>query len=188
MELFQVSNNKAVPSVHALLIPPFKQIWENDTSEFKEWAIKLFTYVELVCNPRKSNPFAGYTEADRPRKVKELVFGSENPEISDEEREEIVYATIKYKELLLNASPAYALYVSAVKGVEKLKEFLDNFDPNERNEKTQALILKPGDYASALAKLNEVEKNMQTQRDKVQSELSDNTKTRNQREIGLFEE
>lgn len=187
MDLFQIVNNKAVPSVHALLIPPFKQMWENDISEDKEYVTRVFSYIELVCNPKKSNPFAGYSEEERPKKVKALLWGEEDPEIDEDEVQEIMYATLKYKELLLNASPAYQLYVSAVKGVDKLKRFLDNYDPNERNSKTGMLILKPADYANALSKLNEVEKNMQTQRDKVQSELTDNTKTRNQREIGPFE-
>lgn len=182
MDLFEIVNGSAVPSVHALMIKPFKDIWESDTSDFKENSIKIFTYIELLCSPKKSNPFVGCSEEDRPTKVKKEVWGDEDYPIGLD----VMMATLKYKELLSESSPSYELWVSAVNAVKKLRVFLDEFDMDERNTHGM-LILKPKDVTNALKDLEEVSRNMELGRERVHSELVSATKTRNEREIGYFE-
>lgn len=182
MDLFEVINGYAVPSVHALLIEPFRSMWEEDASDNNVDSIKAFTYIELVCSPKKSNPFIGYSEEDRPRKVKKQVWGDEDYPLNTD----IILATIKYKELLSESSPSYDLYISAVNAVQKLRIFLDGFNPDERVN-AGYLVMKPGDITRALKDLDDVGKNMEFARDRVHTELIQSAKTRNQREIGEYE-
>lgn len=182
MELFEMVNGYVSPSIHVLLIEPFKTIWDNDTSKNNIDSIKLFTYVELMCNPRKSNPFFGCSEDERPAKVKQEVWGNPDHPVDTD----MVLAVIKYKELLSKSSPSYDLYVSGVNAVHKLRKFLDDFNMNERTP-SGAMVMKPKDITNALKDLDDVGKNMELSRDRVHSEMITNTKTRNEREIGDFE-
>lgn len=182
MDLFEIVNNRVKPTIHALLIEPFKSMWENDTSEFKQNCIKDFTYVELMCNPRKSNIFMGYPEQERPSKVKREVWGNEDHPITTE----IMFAVMKYQELLNEATPSYGLYVSALNSIAKLRNFLDNFDPDERT-RAGGLIMKPKDLTGALKELDDVSRSLEASKERVHSELVNNAKTRNEREIGRFE-
>lgn len=182
MELFEMVNGYAMPSIHALLIRPFKDMWEQDTSKNNVECIKIFTYVELMCSPKKSNPFIGCAEDERSAKVKKEVWGDENYPTGVD----VVMAVLKYKELLSESSPSYDLYVSGVNAIYKLRKFLDDFDMDERTPHG-AMVMKPKDITNALKDLDEVSKNMELSRDRVHSELITNTKTRNEREIGPFE-
>ena len=186
MELFEVVENKAVPSVHALMASPFKEVWDKDTSKNKDYATKVFSYVELVCNPVKSNPFSGYTQEERPIKVMKQVFGHNTTELPVEMLDDIITCNTAYINILQDGSPSYGLYVDAVNAVEKLRLFLRNFNLSERTPHG-AMVLKPADVANMLVKLPDIERTMQIQRDKVHAELTNKTKTRNQREIGYFE-
>ncbi len=176
-------NGYAAPSVHALLIEPFKSIWEKDTSLNNEKSIQIFTYVELVCSPKNTNPFMGYTdEEERSRKVKEAVWKDPDYPIT----EEVMWAVLRYKELLADSSPAYGLYIDAITSINKLRVFLREFDINERTP-TGSMVLKPKDLTNALKDLDEVSRNLELSKDRVHNELTQMSKTRNQREIGYFE-
>lgn len=182
MDLFELNNNRAFPSAHALLIDPFKTIWERDSDHNKANAIRLFSLVELVCSPKRSNPFGGVSEDKRMAKVKKEVYGDENYRTTDW----MILAIGKYRELLLIDSPSYDLYDAAINGKEKLVNFLREFDLNEKTN-AGGLILKPKDITSALTDINRVAKELEEGRTKVNSELIEAAKTRGQREIGDYE-
>lgn len=182
MDLFELNNNIAFPSVHALLIEPFKSIWEADNSKSKENAIKVFTYIELVCSPKKSNPFFGYSEVERPGKVKKEVFNDENYYTTDF----MMQGVMKYNELLEIASPTYSLFISSLAAAEELKENLKSIDLGERTNAGTA-VTKPKDITSALKEIPDVMRSLEAMRNKVHSELAEETKTRNQREINEYE-
>lgn len=182
MELFEMVNGYVMPSVHALMIEPFKSIWEKDTSDNNVESIKVLTYIELMCSPKKSNPFHGYSEEERPSKVKQEVWKDKNhPTTMD-----MLNGVIKYKELLADDSASYALYISAVNGVQKLRQFLDTFSMDERTP-NGAMVLKPADVTRAYKDLDDVAKNMEAARDRVHTEIVQSAKTRNQRNINEFE-
>ena len=71
MDIFIVQNNIVVPTAHALLLTPFKNIWESDDSPKKDIAMAKFSYIEFMCSYKKSNPFIGYTDKNQ-RKLKIL--------------------------------------------------------------------------------------------------------------------
>lgn len=182
MDLFEVINGRAFPSVHALMIEPFKTIWASDPTPEKGNAIKVFSYIELVCSPKKSNPFFGEKEDIRPSKVKKEIWGDPNKE----DTEFMILGAIKYRELLEHASPTYSLLHSALVAKDKLETYLQNFDLNERTQSGTAVI-KPRDITSALKEIPDTAKGIVAMREKVQQELIEEAKTRNQREIGDYE-
>lgn len=183
MQLFEIVSGHAMPSIHALLIDPFKTIWENDMSDGKAEAIKVFTYVELVCSPKKSNPLYGLKEEVRIKRAKKKAFGDEEYNIGSD----VMFAIIEYKELLADSTPSYTLVESALIGAHRLDNFLKNYDFKERSH-TGVMVLKPADVQKALNQVPDTIKKLEELREKVSSEIDQDTKTRNDREIGPFEE
>lgn len=180
--IFELINGKAIPTVHALLIEPFKTIWRLDTTSDKENAIRVFSYIELMCSPKKSNPFSGFDEAQRGSKVKQEVFGDANKR----DTSFMITGIQKYKELLQNCSPSYSLLIGALVAKEKLQAYLETFNLTERT-KAGTAVIKPRDITSALKEIPDVAKGLETTILKVQMEIDESTKTRNQREIGQYE-
>lgn len=186
MDLFVVQGGKAIPSVHALIIQPFKAMWEKDTSEDKGEIINIFTYIELLCSPKKSNPFHGYPDEIRPAKIKENIWKDAAYQSPLYTSLEIIRAVEEYKELLHNAAPGYSLYLSALGAADILKDFLLDLNMN-RTTNSGALQLKPKDVTSALNEINDVIRNLNDGREKLLAEIKESSKSRNNREIGLFE-
>lgn len=182
MDLFELVNGRIVPSTHALMIEPFKTIWETDTTAKKGNAEKVFRYIELVCSPKKSNVFYGYSEKIRPSKVKKEVFG----DINYHDTDFMIRGVMKYKELLKDASPSYSIMESAEIAKDKLDEYLRAADLNERTP-NGAVVIKPKDYADAIERVPTIVKNLASARSTVHTELLEDAKTRNQREIGEYE-
>lgn len=182
MELFELINNRALPSVHALMIKPFKGMWERDTSRNNEDCIRDFSYIELMCNPRKSNPFSGLAEEKRSKVVLKEVYGDENHVVHSD----IILGMMIYKDLLQQAAPSYSLYQGALRASAILEGFLNTFDMTSTTN-SGALKLKPADVANAIAKIPSAMKEVEILKTKVQQELFEDTKTKKAREIGPFE-
>lgn len=183
MDLFEITNGHVYPSVHALLIKTFKEIWENDTSDNHEYSIKIFTYTEFMLSPKKSNTFYKYTDVEmREQKVKEKVFG--DPEY--ETNTDMILCNIEYREQLKNECISYGLFEDAIHGAEKLRKWCRDYDLDEKNAHG-TLILKPRDITNALKEIPGIMKNLEETRDKIIAELNASSKTRNNRETGHFE-
>ena len=182
MDLFVVQNKRAMPSVHALIIEPFKTIWHQDPDPAKSDAIRFFTFIELACSPKKSNPYFGYDKEKRYIKLKEELFGDGSyllPAI-------VMDALIKYEELTDSSSPAYSILTSALSAADQLKTYLNNINLNARTN-SGAAVYKPKDVTAALKELPHLAKNIEELRTKIEQELEEG-KTRSNRQIGHFEE
>lgn len=182
MDLFTIENGVAKPSEHALLVEPFKTIWETDKSKIKGDAMKSLTYIELLCSIKKSNPFSGYDEAIRPQKVGKEVYKDEGYQPTDLEKEGIN----TYIEFLNEASPTLSFYRASLRAAMELKTFYDTVDLNERTN-GGAAVYKPGDITRGLKETAEVIKSLKDLESQVQTEVVEKSKTRGQREIGIYE-
>lgn len=180
--LWEIVNGVLIVSEHALMIEPFSTVWEADDNEGKARARRLFKYVELVCSPKKSNPYFGYNEEDRPRKVKKEVFKDEHYP----DTEFMIMCIDKYKELLDTYSPTYGTLTSGLVASEKLKQYFTDFEFSERT-KTGMMIIKPKEVTAALKELPDVAKAIEVARNKVNFELTEESRTRSQRKIGQYE-
>jgi len=185
MILFELKNNRAFPSIHALLIQPFKSMWESDKSSNKQECIRYFSYIELLCSPRKSNPFFACPEKERPARVAQEVFGDPNYKIDPN----ILFAVATYKDMLNRSSISYNTLVDAELSLNKVREFLKNFDPNTRTSVGGSLLLKPKEILLANKEIPSALNRLLELRNKVHEELEESdVRTRNQREIGMYEE
>jgi hypothetical protein len=184
MDLFELNNSRAFPSVHALLIEPFKSIWEADDTKDKGNAIRLFSYVELMCSPKRSNPFFGYSETVRPLKVKKEIYKDENyPDTTY-----MIAGVAAYKELLANSSPSFDLLNAGLTAKDALVNFLSDSEAKlAMRTNTGGMVFKPADLTNALTKIGSITKELEAARDKVGEELKEAAKTRGQRTIGLYE-
>jgi len=84
------------------------------------------------------------------------------------------------------ASPSYNYYIAAKNAAEKIQDFFNNFDMNEVNIKTGALIYKPKDVTSALNDTSRVLQNFNELRDKVDNEIYEATKNKGEKRISTL--
>lgn len=180
--LFTVENAVAKPNVETLLISPFKEIWERDTSTDKSQAIKEFTFIELMTSKKKTNPYAGYADDIRFNKLREIYFDSEWEPDSLIER-----GLIEIDKFQKEASVTYSYFLSVTKAAEKMKQFFNTFDMTERNERTGLPIYKPKDITAAMTDTDKVLQNLNAMKEKVEQELFEQTKTRGMKQINPFE-
>tara|TARA_R110002020_G_scaffold27756_3_gene89317 strand:- start:2660 stop:3217 length:558 start_codon:yes stop_codon:yes gene_type:complete len=185
MDLFEIRGGKVFPTVHAIMVKPYKDIWERDEEEDKPRAMQELAYIELMMSFKKTNPYKGYTKEDRRAKL-EMDLGICATTL--EEDPLIAKALEHYEELRTEASPTISYYLAARQGADKMKKWLMDFDMSDVNPKTLAPMLKPREVTSALKDTFDVMKTLDGLRTKVNEEIYDATKTRGNKEINPLEE
>lgn len=182
--LFIVEGSIAKPNPETLLIEPFKTIWERDKDVDKSMAIKEFTYMELMSSKKRSNPYAGYTEEMRKEKLMEMLFSKYPDWKLDSLVEQGMAEIVTFQ---TEASPTYSYYISVLGATEKMKQFFNDFDINEVNEKG-ARVFKPNEIIMAIANTDKLLQNLNSMKEKVEQELFEQSKTRGMKQINPFEE
>ena len=182
--LFIVEGNIAKPNPETLLIEPFKTIWERDTDVDKSIAIKEFTYMELMTSKKRSNPYAGYNEEMRKEKLVEMLFHRLPDWEVDSLVEQGMAQIVTFQK---EASPTYSYYISVLGATEKMKQFFNEFDINEVNDKG-ARVFKPNEIIMAIANTDKLLQNLNSMKEKVEQELFEQSKTRGMKQINPFEE
>ncbi len=186
MNLFIIEGTTVKPTQETLLIYPFSEIWNRDTSENKEWAQKDFTYIEFLCSPKEENPFYGYDKESgiRSQKIIENIQRTiPNYDIDDIVKEGVDI----YEEFLHNASPSLSYYESNLAAANKVKNFFLTFDMNERNEKTNVPIFTAKGITDAIKNADDVLIKLDSMKKKVQQEVFQNVKTTGNRGVNHFE-
>lgn len=183
MELFTVDNGIVIPNKNTLLIHPFMDLWERDSSEKKTIALKEFQYIEFLCSYSKDNPYAGYDEDVKEYKIRRNVF-KDNPEWLPDDLVQAGIATyISFRD---EASPTLRFYLANLAGAKKLQDYYENVDLYKET-RTGALVNKPSDVARGLTQATAILNSLETLRIKVQQELLDSGKTRANRTVNHFE-
>jgi hypothetical protein len=181
--LFEIRNNRAFPTVFALITTPYKDIWEKDTSPDKVTAIKWFTYLELLLNPRRSNKFYNIPESLRIEKVCQEVFKDPKYIIPSE----LMLATVAYKDDLETMAQGYTSLTEAEHSLYNLQNFLHTLKPDTKTP-SGALLLKPKEIILAIKELPGAIDNLRRARERVIRELDENiTRTINQRQPNKYE-
>lgn len=181
--LFVVEKNVVKPNPEVLLIHPFSEIWERDNSANKARAIKDFTYMEFLTSKKKTNPYEGYSEEVREKKLREEYY----PEgWYDDNLIEIGLA--KIRQFQEEASHTMNYYLDALHAAENTRKFLRNIDLNARNERTGNPLYKPKDVTSALADTEKIIQSLFVLKEKVDQELFETVKTKGGKTIGYFEQ
>lgn len=180
--LFILENNIAKPNVETLLISPFKEIWERDTTPHKEEAIKDFTYIELMSSKRKSNPYAEYIDDKRREKLIEML---KRP--SDWKEDELIKnALVAIDDIQREGSFNYTMYKQSLDTLIKTREYLLNIDLNERN-KSGMPVYKPSEVYASLEKVEKLMISMNNLKEKVDQDWFDSNKVRGSKVINPLE-
>lgn len=182
MDIFEVEGNVVVPTIHARLLSPFREVWDRDKSEKKQQAILEFKFIEFTCSMRKSNPYSGFEEDIRAKKVAEKIF----PDIEFEPDEQLLKCIEEYKMFRDEASPTVRFYEAALTGAEKLANFFIDVDFTKTNDKGVPLY-KPGEIARALKDAPDILSSLNKMKEKVDQEIFDQVKTRSGKEINPLE-
>lgn len=185
MDLFKVEGDLVIPTEHALLIPPYSTIWEQDLDPKKANAIKAFKYIEFNCSPKRSNPFKGFPDEVRKNKIIEHVFKQEAG--SFQETELIVEGMKLYEILRMEASVTLQYYLAVKEGAEKLIKWFRDLDMTAVNTRSGMPLYKPREITSALKDSYDVMKTLNTMEEKVHEQIFESTKTRRNRQINYFE-
>jgi hypothetical protein len=186
MEIFIVQDNRVAITPQALLLSPFKEMWEKYEPED---CIILFGYIEFMCSHKKSNPFIGYPINERPFKILETSF----PNGSDEQKQGLMNNPwVKkgmevYKKIQHGASPSIRFYEASVSAAEKMIDFFTTFDLSATNPRTGTLLYKPADITRTLKDVNDVIKTMAALKEKVLMEIAEDARGKGNRDINYFE-
>lgn len=180
---FDFDGKECRPRAEILLTQPFKGMWERD----KKSAIKGFTFAELYTSKSRSNPYSGYSDAVRLEKLGLEVYGKRGMRWEDLDSD-VVECVRKLEEMQTEGSVTYRYYKSQVAAAEKLIDFFNSFDLNDRNDRTGVMLFKPKEITSALADAEKIMQSLTLLRAKVESEVFESSKGIAGREVGMYEE
>ena len=180
--LFVINDKTVFPKTETLLIYPFKDIWERDSSPGKEVAIQELAYIEFMVSMMKSNPFREYPEDRKDSVIRSEVIADKNWQ-----PDELVEAGMKkIVELQTEGSLTYRYWMSNKAALEKQIDFFENVDVNERNFKTGNPIYKPKDIPDAVANAEKVLTTINALKTKVDEEIFESSKMRSDKIISPF--
>lgn len=180
--LFQIQGKAVFPNPETLLISPFKEIWERDVSSEKENAIQEFAYIEFMTSMLKSNPYREYPEERKDSVIRGDIITQENWQPDDL----ISQAIEKIKNWQEEGSISYTYWMSNKKAAEKLIDFFNNFDMEEKNMKTMNPIYKPGDITKAISDAEKTLTTLNALKKKVDEEVFESTRNKGNKIISPF--
>ena len=180
--LFTINDKVVFPNPETLLIYPFKDIWERDSSPGKEVALQEFAYIEFMVSMMKSNPFREYPEDKKDSVIKNEVIADK-----DWQPDELILKGMeKIVQFQTDGSLTYRYWMSNKAALEKQIEFFESVDVNERNFKTGNPIYKPKDIPDAVANAEKVLTTINALKTKVDEEIFESSKMRSDKIISPF--
>ena len=183
MDIFEIQGNIVIPSPHALLIPQIGKVWNRDLSDRKSVATLELSYIEFCLSGRKSNPFEGYSDDERPIKVAK-VLGFANGWRPDRD---LLEAMEVYSTLQNEGSQSYRYYISVKKGLEKLINFYETQLDFTATNNSGSPIYKPKDITDAISKAAVNMQQVQKIKEQVEKELFETNRTIKNRDINEYE-
>ncbi len=133
MIIFELKNYIVTFAPQALMLAPFKEIWDNDKSKDKEKAVKELSYVFYMSDDRSDYMYI-LNEDER----KEAVIRDLNLEPGWIIPQYINEAMAFYVEASTTTSTQMLKSTRGV--IEKISKFLDDIDVNERDKNNKPLF------------------------------------------------
>lgn len=166
-------------NANILLIPEFAALLETNRNKskvdpegkYKLRAFREFKYIYLA--EHWQSPYADYLPADKYEAAKR------DSEITEEEFNDSVFRAACRKFVALQESnPSLRLLQSAKTTVNRLVEYFDNIDPQERSETDGKPIYKAKDILAELATLPKVQESLSILESQVKKDLMGTTSMR----------
>lgn len=169
--IFDVVDNKVIIKPEALLIPPYKEIWENDKSKDKVESYNIIKIIWFFC--ASESPY--YQNTSEEERLQIII----NDVISDKKykpSKELTEGIKKYKELY--STPESRLLDAVEVAIFKMDKFFREIQSDADN------IKKVSDSIVAMPKLMQ---SLKDARRIAESSDSSATKVRGDKELGLYE-
>jgi hypothetical protein len=147
MNLFEIVNNVVTFSPQALMITPFKKIWDSDESEDKALANLELSYIYYMSDERSDFMHI----LDNEERQEEVVKWLDMPKGWNGNRKELIRAMHFYTQL--SETTSTKLLQSTRLVIQKISEFLDNINMNERDERTKKPIHDIAKITGAVEKI-----------------------------------
>lgn len=180
MKLFKYEDYNVTISEEALLLVPFKVIWNRDRSQKKEKALQELGFIYFFCDPRSDYMYI-IDEDLRKQNIKE----QEGLPNNWEPDKHIEKAILLYKEL--TQTSASLLLESTRKLVDKLKNQLETIDLTEEDDKGKPKYTL-NIITSTIKQIPELAQKIIEAEQAVAKELTDNSRMRGQGVKKLFED
>lgn len=171
MNLFEIIQNNVTFSPQALMIVPFKEIWDRDESKEKSQANLELAFIYYMADERSD--FMHLLDIDE--RIEEIKNFIGLPE-SFSGKDKVVTRAIHYYEKA-SETTSTKLLKSTRLVLQKISEFLDNIDMNERDQRSNKPIHDIGKITASVEKIpklikaiNQIEKEVINERElKAQS-------------------
>ena len=181
MKLFKYENFKVTIAEEALLIKPFRMIWNRDRSECKLKASQELGFIYFFCDPRSDYMFI--VDDDERR---EKIIGQEGLEAKWKPDKVIKEAMEVYIYLTQTSS---SLLLQDIKGVvDKLRVFLKEIDLNEKDPKTGKPVYTLNNITSTIKQIPTLIKELAEAEKLMNKEVEDNTRMRGAGTKKIFED
>ena len=180
MDLFDLRDFKVTISPRALLIPEFRTLWDRDKSKDKDKALRELAYVYYLSDFK--SPYLLSLDMSI---VANTVAKDFMKDESYKPNKEIEEAISKYKELQI--TPSMRLLTASLTTVNRLTDYLEEVDLNERDDKNKP-IYKPSDITNSLKSIGGIVESLTKVRDQVEKEIIKVGTLRGQRRKGNRED
>ena len=154
--IFNNSANKIeINKPEILLVKEFNDLWNNDKSKDKNLAIKQFTYIWLMLD--WESPYAQYEEQERHTEC------IKDSKLTEKEFDLPIFrvACRKYRELQ-ESSKIMRLIKAAQGMVDKLTDYFNDMDLQERDENTGKPIYKAKDVMNEMQSVSKIVSELKT--------------------------
>ncbi len=158
MNLFELENNVVVFSPQALMISPFKSIWDADETPDKMKATLELAFIYYMADERSDFMHI----LDNNERIEEIKRFIDMPESFTGQSKEIVRAVHYYEQLSVTTSTRLLQSTRLI--LQKISEFLDNVNMEDKDDRGKHVndITKITSAVEKIPKLikalNEVEK------------------------------
>lgn len=179
LKLFKYEGYKVTVSEEALLLKPFKLIWNRDRTQNKERALSELAYIYFFADPRSDFQYI-IDEEDRMKAIVESE-GMPDKWKPDKIVEDAIEFYLKFKPI------SYQLLEDTKFAINNLRNFLRNIDLNERDDKGK-LVYTISTITSTIKQIPELVKSMEEAERKLAAEAVVDGRVRGGREKSIFED
>ena len=167
--IFDMKDNKFIVDPNAIIIPPFKDIWDRDKSKNKEIAINELCFIYFVAD--FNSPYATFPEHEKETRITEdfLVRNKIKPD------KLVLQGIAVYKQF--QETHSMRLLNSARIAADKMSAYFNNIDFDEEDD-TGKLKYVAKDVANTLANVGKIVESLDKLEEKVKKEIKTTTKVR----------
>lgn len=179
MKLFKYEGFKVTISPEALLLKPFKKIWERDKSRSKDRALSELAFIYFYCDPRSDYMYI----IDDETRMDEIKKGEGLKEDWTPDNH-ILKAMELYQQLTTTTSAG--LLQDARSSVEKIREELRKLSFDEVEPAKLPKALK--DAADTLTRIPDLMESLQKAERTLNSDILENSRMRGQGSKTIYED